>query len=101
MFTQNSVKEILKRELPFLRKRFFVRRIALFGSFAKGTYTNSSDVDIAVEFERPIGLIFVELAEYLENVLGRKTDVLTIGGIKAIRIKSAASSIEEDLLYVQ
>ena len=101
MLTQDTINEILKKELPFLRSHFFVKRIALFGSYAKGTYTENSDIDIAVEFVRPVGFLFIELAEYLESVLGRKTDVLTIGGIRAIRIKSAASAVERELVYVE
>jgi hypothetical protein len=32
------------------------------------------------EFERPIGLPFIELVDYLENLLGRKADILTPTG---------------------
>lgn len=101
MMTQDDIKEIIRKELPNLRERFHVKRIALFGSFAKGTSAADSDVDIAVEFDRPVGFLFVELAEYLESVLGRKTDVLSMGGIRSIRVKSAAAAIEKGLIYVQ
>ncbi|MEK6728069.1 MAG: nucleotidyltransferase domain-containing protein [Candidatus Omnitrophota bacterium] len=53
----------------------------------KGKYTKTSDIDMVVEFIRPIGLRFMDLAEYLEKRLGRKTDILTADGIKSIRIK--------------
>jgi predicted nucleotidyltransferase len=54
-----------------------VKRIGLFGSHAKGAPSERSDVDLVVEFARPIGLKFIEFAEYLESLLGKKVDVLT------------------------
>ena len=75
-------------------------RIGLFGSFAKGEQTDDSDIDILIEFEKPIGLKFVELTEYLEKVLGRQVDVLTPAGIKGIRIKKIAQEIERGIVYV-
>ena len=100
MLTQEKAREILRRELPYLRDNFGVRRIGLFGSFAKGEQREDSDIDILIEFEKPIGLKFVELAEYLEKVLGRGIDVLTPAGIKGIRIKKIAQEIERGIVYV-
>ncbi len=100
MLTQEKARKILRRELPYLRDNFGVRRIGLFGSFAKGEQKEDSDIDILIEFEKPIGLKFVELAEYLEKVLGRQVDVLTPAGIKGIRIKKIAQEIERGIVYV-
>lgn len=47
----------------------------MFGSFAKGTANEDSDVDMVVEFERPIGFKFVELVDYLEALLDKEVDV--------------------------
>ena len=94
------VVEIIRRELPYLTRRFGVKRIGLFGSFARGTSRKDSDVDILAEFERPIGLKFMEFAEYLEQVLGRKVDVLTPAGIRSIRIRQIAQEIEGSVVYV-
>jgi hypothetical protein len=57
-------------------------------------------VDVVVEFDRPIGLKFVEFAEYLERLLGRKVDVLTPAGIRGIRIRRVAKDIAENIVYV-
>ncbi len=100
MLTQEKVRGILRRELPYLKDNFGVGRIGLFGSFAKGEQRADSDIDILIEFEKPIGLKFVELAEYLEKVLGREVDVLTPAGIKGIRIKKIAQEIERGIVYV-
>ena len=100
MIKKSSVIEILKEEQPFLRKNFRVKRIAVFGSFAQGTPRKNSDVDIFVEFDKPIGLEFIRMVEYLEKKLGRDVDVLTPGGLQGIRLKKVADHIRESLVYV-
>ena len=77
-----------------------VKRMGLFGSFAKGTSGEDSDVDILVEFEKPVGFEFIELAEYIEELLDRRVDILTPEGIKSIRLKEVASDIERSVVYV-
>lgn len=55
-----------------------VKDIAVFGSVARGTAALNSDVDILVEFNRPIGLFeFVRLKMLLEEWLGRRVDLVT------------------------
>jgi len=98
--TKNDAIDILRGDLAHLRSEFGVDRIGVFGSFAKGSQTDASDVDVLVEFRRPLGLRFVEFSEHLERLLGRKTDVLTPVGIRAIRNPEIASSIEESVVYV-
>ena len=48
-----SIIEILRSHEPETKKRFNVRRIGVFGSFARGEEKDTSDVDILVEFENP------------------------------------------------
>lgn len=59
-----------------------------------------SDVDFVVEFERPIGFRFFDLIDYLEQLLGRKVDLLTPVGLQAIRRERVAKSITESIVYV-
>jgi len=100
MLTREKILELLQANHPFLAREFGVSKIGLFGSFAKGQPDEISDIDIVVEFDRPIGFRFVDLAEYLENLLGRKVDVLTPAGIQGIRIEPVAKSILESIVYV-
>jgi uncharacterized protein len=95
----------LRGELPYLSQRFGVARLALYGSFARGSQTEHSDVDILVELSRPLGLEFVALAYYLEGKLGRRVDLATFdafrhAGQKPHR-KSQVLNIQEDLIDVQ
>ena len=55
-----------------------VRSLALFGSVVRGEATSDSDVDILVEFSKPVGLFaFLEVKELLENLLGVRVDLVT------------------------
>ena len=59
-----------------------IRKVALFGSYARGESRPDSDVDLIVDFERPIGFIaFVRLERELSELLGRKVDLLTESSI--------------------
>lgn len=81
----NTKSEIFKRlsELkPGLYKEFHVKEIGVFGSFADETNTEDSDIDILVEFEKPIGWKFFTLEIYLEKILGRKIDLVTKNALK-------------------
>ena len=70
--------------------------MALFGSYARNEQTDSSDVDILVEFNDKIGIKFIDLANELEKSLGLKVDLVSKKGIKAKYLKS----IEKELEYV-
>ncbi len=100
MLREEKVIKILRRELPYLGFEYGVKKIGLFGSFAEGIEREDSDIDILVELEKPIGLKFIELAEHIEKLLGKKVDILTSEGIKGIRLKKVARDIERNLLYV-
>ncbi|MEP7133583.1 MAG: HepT-like ribonuclease domain-containing protein [Chloroflexota bacterium] len=68
---------LLKRRKRRLKK-FGVRSISLFGSVARNQARKRSDVDLLVEFERPIGLFeFARLQLYLEELFGQRVDLVT------------------------
>jgi len=95
-----NIKNIIRNEYTFLKDNFGIKRIGLFGSFANDTAKETSDIDLVVEFDNPIGFKFMTLAEYLENKLGRKVDLLTPDGIENIRVKHLAESIKKSIVYV-
>jgi hypothetical protein len=98
--TRDMVLHRLREVYPELKTQFGVRQLGLFGSFASATANEASDVDLIVDFERPIGLRFVELVEYLETLLGRKVDLLTAAGLRGIRLPVVAQRIEESVIHV-
>ena len=58
-------------------KRNEISYCALFGSFARGEAGSQSDLDLLVRFSKPIGWKFYDIAEEIEGVIGRKTDLAT------------------------
>jgi predicted nucleotidyltransferase len=103
--TREHVLEILRQELPYLTERYGVVRIAVYGSFARGTPTRKSDVDLLVKLARPLGLEFVALTGYLEERLGCKVDLATFETLDRSlthpRRAAVAQEIQRTLAYVQ
>ncbi len=100
MMTKETIQERLRANFPHLAQEYGVERIGLFGSFASGTASDDSDVDVVVEFQQPLGFRFMDLVEELEQLLGRKVDVLTPEGVKSIRVEQVRRSIAESIVYV-
>ena len=76
---------ILKQELPFLKEKFNVKSIGLFGSYIRDEQTKTSDIDLLVEFDAPVGFFkFIELEDYLSDKLGVKIDLVTPDALKPI-----------------
>jgi len=64
-------------------KSFGVKSLALFGSTMRGEAKPDSDIDILVEFDRPIGLFnFIRLKHRLSEILGREVDLVTREALK-------------------
>lgn len=82
MIPRETLLELLRNIKAELVQRYPVERLALFGSYARGEQTESSDCDLLVEFSRPVGMEFIRLAEELEERLGLKVDLVSAGGIK-------------------
>jgi len=82
MLTKDEILSKLRELKPTLNKEFAVKEIGLFGSFSDGSYTSESDIDLLVEFEKPIGWKFFSLEIYLEKKFGRKIDLGTKNALK-------------------
>lgn len=102
--TRKRIISILKTELPHLKQKYGVQRIALCGSFAKGNPKKTSDIDILVDIKKSIGLEFVALADVLEDKLGRKVDIATLSHYKQSfgnpRYRHIAEDIRKSMIYV-
>ena len=67
--TRDEILSLLFQNKSELENRFKVRRLALFGSYARGDQKPDSDVDILVDIDPSVGLEFVTLAEQIEQLL--------------------------------
>jgi hypothetical protein len=88
---------LLESHRDEIRRRFSVRRLALFGSTARDDAREDSDVDVLVQFEGSATFDgYIALLSYLEQLLGRKVDLVTEGGLKP-RVRPF---VERDLIRV-
>lgn len=78
------VIQLLRQKNAELEKKFGVKSLLLFGSVARNEATTASDVDLLVEFNRPVGYFgLFALQDYLEKLLGCRVDLGTPDSLKA------------------
>lgn len=82
MITRNDILNKLSDLKPILYKDYSVKQIGLFGSFSDDSNTDESDIDLLVEFEKPIGWKYFSLEIYLETIFGRKIGLVTKNALK-------------------
>jgi len=89
----------LEQAQPGLRANFGVKRIGIFGSFARGEEKRTSDVDVLVEFAPGQATFdnFMRLAFYLEDLFSRKIDLLTVKGID----RYIKSRVECEVIWIE
>jgi len=92
----DSLKNIINQHKAEIEEKYSVKSIAIFGSYTRNEQSEDSDIDILVEFKKPVGFQFIHLADYLEKILGIKVDLLTPEAIKPNRRKS----VMEEIIYV-
>ncbi len=78
MTTFDELNSTLHAHLNELRHEYAVSEIGVFGSFVRGEQQEGSDVDMLVEFSRPVGFVtFIKLENRLREILGRDVDLVT------------------------
>jgi predicted nucleotidyltransferase len=91
-----EIKDKIKLNRIALFSKYPIQSLAIFGSFSRKEQTESSDLDILVEFKENIGIKFIDLADELEQLLWIKVDLVSKKGIKEKYLRA----IEKDLIYV-
>lgn len=73
----NEIKSILRGQKDKLRKNYRVKEIGIFGSYVRGEQKEISDLDVLVEFDEPVSLLWLVKVEiYLSELLGIKVDIV-------------------------
>lgn len=81
--TQAKIREKIHEQLPFLKEKYHVKKIGIFGSFVRGEQKKGSDLDVLVEFDAPIGFFdFIRLENLLSRALRKKVDLVSKRAIK-------------------
>jgi predicted nucleotidyltransferase len=83
-----EIRRILRTQMPELAERHKIKYLGIFGSYVRGEETDSSDVDLLVEFsETPDIFKFMDLADHLTSLLALKVDLVTRPALKGNRGK--------------
>jgi len=78
----STISATLAAQRANLFGKYPLKNMAIFGSVSRGDNGPESDVDIMVEFSKPVGMEFLDLAFELEDLLGCKVDLVTRRGVK-------------------
>lgn len=96
MTTLDTIQQALKAMKPEISRRFFVSSIGLFGSVVRKDFSANSDIDIIVDFNKPVGIEFIDLANFMEQKLNRKVDLVSKNGIQPKYFQQ----IQPEIIYV-
>jgi len=90
-----KMKMVLEAHREIMKRKYKVKELGLFGSYARGEQKKTSDIDILVKFRDNATLFdFVGLGEFLEEKLKKKVDLVSEGGVR----KEIEKNIRQDLI---
>ena len=92
----STYKQLLLSALPRLKQKYPIGSLAIFGSYTVGKANGNSDIDILVSLNAPMGIEFIDLADELETITGKKVDLVSREALKPRQL----AYIEKQLLYV-
>ncbi|KYC53456.1 MAG: Nucleotidyltransferase domain protein [Candidatus Methanofastidiosum methylothiophilum] len=92
-----DIEKIIEKEKEELLREYKIKNIGIFGSYAKNTAKEKSDIDLIVEFEEPVSLLGVIKAEnYLTELLGIRVDLVPKEDIR----KELKETILKEVIYI-
>ena len=95
--TRQRLLEIMTDRLPEMVRLFEVLHLRLFGSAARDELRDESDIDVLVEFNEPATYSrYMGLKFYLEDLLGRRVDLVTTKGLR----KEFRPTVEQEAIVV-
>lgn len=94
--TKNDIIKFISEHRQELNYRFGLTKIGLFGSYAKGTATEDSDIDFVIETTNKNFFLRMELKNYLESHFHKPVDIGYIDSFRSFFKKR----IENDIIYV-
>ena len=83
--TRQDILASLKKIKGEVEKEYSVKTIGVFGSVARNEQTGESDIDLLVEFSKPVGFVtFMRLENFLSEQLGKQVDLVTSDSLKPV-----------------
>ena len=97
MKSLDEIKEIIDVHKDELRKEYGLKEIGVFGSYVRGAQRADSDLDILIEFEKPVGFVkFLRLENRLSDLLGVRVEMVTKKALKPF----IGKRILQEVIYV-
>ncbi len=96
MLTLNDIIIKLEENLPYLRHKYGIKNIGIFGSFVRDEQTSDSDIDILVEYNDIPDYHHIYLNIELEEILNREVDLATPDSLR----KYTKESVLREVKYV-
>lgn len=91
---QQNVLSSLKDLKEKVSDEYSVKTIGVFGSVARNEETEQSDIDLLVEFSRPVGFVtFMRLENFLSEQLGARVDLVTPDSLKPVIRQDVLSEV--------
>ena len=91
-----TFEEIYQNILPFVDE-YGIKRVGVFGSFARGEATESSDIDLVFDFQKDFGLLALSgLKIALEEKLDKKIDIVEFSSLDP----SLAENIKDEVIMI-
>jgi predicted nucleotidyltransferase len=82
---RQDILSSLKKLKGEVAKEYSVKTIGVFGSVARDEQTGQSDIDLLVEFSKPVGFVtFMRLEHFLSEKLGKPVDLVTSDSLKPV-----------------
>jgi len=79
----DEIKHTLANYKHELEDKYYVKEIGIFGSYTREKQTNKSDLDVLIEFSKPVSLLqIISLENYISDILGIKVDVVPKNNIR-------------------
>ena len=80
--TLDRIKTKLRELMPVLRQKYHVRTLEVFDSYVRGEAREVSDLDLLVTFEKTTLFQFIELKNFLTDVIHVKVDLVMKSALK-------------------
>ena len=93
---KQTILQTLQSLKPRLQEKYGLSELALFGSYSRGEQTTESDIDIIVDFNKPVGIEYLDVVYLLQEAFKEvPVQVVSKGAIKP----KYYERLKEDLLY--
>ncbi len=92
--TRQDILASLKKLKGEVAKEYSVKTMGVFGSVARDEQTGQSDIDLLVEFSKPVGFVtFMRLENFLSERLGKQVDLVTPDSLKPVIRQDVLSEV--------